>query len=402
MFFPYSSEQLPEAKETQKQLSDVELFIPIPPIDDGKKEYLDIVVPSLKLFWPMDELKIFFLTDKEKGPDVIQPFSEELKASLPGAAQIRVDSNTPPFEIEGAGSRAGWNRQQYYMFWADNYTEAEYIGFWDTDSMLSTRILPEDLFDGDKPRVLALMVDGVCDWTDAHNRHKQMTGHYDVMQAMSYFPVVVKKSDLKLIRESLTKSLDCQTFDEAFPKILAMAKVDDTLYMYSQFTLMMNILYRERPDDYAFHLYPADNRAVNPATAKVPETHLTPYPRVAQHFNYLTEANAKRVETFKKENPNIHGVYAILRDGYCYSQQNPEALKVCQDIDVENTVNHWEWEFEFNEYYKNWPADQILAAHRKRRALIKSKPPFAYRSELFFFFNPPGAPRTTSDSHNFG
>ena len=35
----------------------------------------------------------------------------------------------------------GWDRQQWIMFWADNFTDSDYVGFIDTDT---TRELPQE------------------------------------------------------------------------------------------------------------------------------------------------------------------------------------------------------------------------------------------------------------------
>lgn len=40
----------------------------------------------------------------------------------------------------------GYDRQQLLMFWADNYTSSEYVGFVDTDCLFITYVDITDLF----------------------------------------------------------------------------------------------------------------------------------------------------------------------------------------------------------------------------------------------------------------
>mmetsp|Transcript_27674 Transcript_27674/g.75428 ORF Transcript_27674/g.75428 Transcript_27674/m.75428 type:complete len:426 (-) Transcript_27674:201-1478(-) len=360
----------------QLGLSNVELFIPIPPNDDGYNEIMECLLPTSKMFWPMDQLRVLFLTDKEAGPKVIKTFSKKLKSALPDAKEVRVASNTPAVHIAGVGRQYGHNRQQYVMFWADNFTDAEYVAFWDTDAMFVTRVLDEDLFDGNKPRVIAQMVGGTNNavWEGAAENHRKITGKIDVMNVMFYFPVVVRLSDLPYIRASLMKSMDCQTFDQAFQKMLNIFDPhDDNAYsfLYSQFSLMLNIIYRDRPQGYSWHIHPSKDPKANAAIASVPAKHLTAYPRIAAHWTWMLPAN------------KALGIDTLMLEGYCYSQPDLDiAPQVCQQFDVENTINHFEWEFEHTLFWGEsglWP--DVLDVHRQRRVLIKSKPLFAFDKE---------------------
>ena len=47
----------------------------------------------------------------------------------------------------------GHSRQQWSMFWADNYTTSAYIGFVDTDTLFTTVVHPRALFSAGRPIV---------------------------------------------------------------------------------------------------------------------------------------------------------------------------------------------------------------------------------------------------------
>ena len=49
--------------------------------------------------------------------------------------------------------KSGYDRQQWTMFWADNYSTSEYIGFVDSDTLFTTYVDVEDLFEQGKPVV---------------------------------------------------------------------------------------------------------------------------------------------------------------------------------------------------------------------------------------------------------
>jgi len=245
----------------------------------------------------MDELKILFVTDKEAGPEKRQTFTHTLESSLPAASheQLRVVTNTPPpIQIDGNVSMTGHNRQQYVMSWADNFTSAKYVGFIDTNTMFSTRVLSEDLFVDDRPRVHGDMLGKTGFWEVFADNHRNFTGFYDIMQAMSYFPVVIKTTHLPVIRAILMKGLDCKTFGEVFQKILNRTIVEYGMYSYSQFSLMMNILYRERYDNYVYHTcqrFLNWNMAweTNPTLGKIPDEDLIPYLHFALHWSYTLD-----------------------------------------------------------------------------------------------------------------
>ena len=48
----------------------------------------------------------------------------------------------------------GHSRQQWSMFWADNYTSSAYVGFIDTDTFFTTPVHPRALFSNGRPIVL--------------------------------------------------------------------------------------------------------------------------------------------------------------------------------------------------------------------------------------------------------
>lgn len=149
--------QAPEKKKTGADadaFSKLQLFVPIFP--GGFEEFQVTMVRSLRFFWPRDSCNTLVLlddtvynTEKEKEnmtARVKSFFGTDLKDRVEVAYNPR--SNKTLF-------KKGWNIQQLIMFWADNFTTAEFIGFVDDDTMFSKAVIPYDLFDSlGRPRAL--------------------------------------------------------------------------------------------------------------------------------------------------------------------------------------------------------------------------------------------------------
>jgi hypothetical protein len=74
----------------------------------------------------------------------MQQYITKYANQLPGP--YRLTSNEPSTYY-----KRGHDRQQRLMFWADNFTTAEYVGFVDTDCVFITYVDREDLFENGKP-----------------------------------------------------------------------------------------------------------------------------------------------------------------------------------------------------------------------------------------------------------
>ena len=60
---------------------------------------------------------------------------------------------------------SGHDRQQLVMFWADNFTASEYVGFVDTDTLFITQVVERDLFDTTgRPVVIGIVGKPQNDW----------------------------------------------------------------------------------------------------------------------------------------------------------------------------------------------------------------------------------------------
>jgi hypothetical protein len=78
-------------------------------------------------------------------------FVNEVKNTIYGEAhKIPGGVNVIPIPMTEY-CKLGYDRQQFNMFWADNFTNYEFIGFIDTDAAFVTYVDREDLWENGKP-----------------------------------------------------------------------------------------------------------------------------------------------------------------------------------------------------------------------------------------------------------
>eukprot|EP01036_Dinobryon_divergens_P026069 gene26069-34674_t len=166
------------------------------------------------------------------------------------------------------------------MFWADNFTTAEYVGFADTDAVLLTYI------DG-RPVVNARSGAHCCDcWAQMPKGTLAATGLLEPMRCMSYFPMIVKTAHLKEIRDFISRHHK-MSFNEAFYNFTSSN-------FYSQFNIFCAYLFHYHRSDYVWdgkNPPPLEGQDGN-LSMFTPEMYL-PKPRVATHARYRGKNDPK-------------------------------------------------------------------------------------------------------------
>ena len=96
------------------------------------------------------------------------------------------------------------------MYWDGFYPEActtaEYVGFIDTDTLWSSLVTPESLFENGKAVVLPRI--GKHSWKCWADVTDFMLGYKEVPQCMSYFPVMIKVAHIIELRKFVEKSME--------------------------------------------------------------------------------------------------------------------------------------------------------------------------------------------------
>lgn len=111
---------------------ELELFLPVNTLPhrdpDRNIEYSRIFLRSLLLFWPLKDskTKLLVLADAEhKDKEGTQRMQELLSQHINPHMPTRMAFNEP-VDID---QHLGHDRQQRLMFYADKYTDAEFVGY---------------------------------------------------------------------------------------------------------------------------------------------------------------------------------------------------------------------------------------------------------------------------------
>jgi hypothetical protein len=259
----------------------------------GAYEFESYFLRSFLLFWPLklSNVSLNIAIDAESNSTI--PASELyetlgwVKDFVPGGTKITLLPQSNFY-------RRGYDRQQLVMFWADNFTDSEYVGFVDSDTAFLTYIDREDLFEGGKPVVNGksghIGTDNIAyEWTRGSER---VLGILEPFRCMSYFPVIIKVDHLKGMRDYIADRYN-STFDNAFYHNISGLNGGSS---YSQFAIMCTYLWAFKRDEYQWYVHSEtpswDGR--NPPPGPGQDGNLTqfttemntPKPRIAAHARY--------------------------------------------------------------------------------------------------------------------
>ncbi|CAN0057751.1 unnamed protein product, partial [Scytosiphon promiscuus] len=206
--------------------------------------------PSYLLFWPMRAWKSSGLVvildgetpgDREQGT-VLQHLA------LPSMVRVKYEAPAPEGTLCSNWRREGYSRQQYSNFYADLYTDADFLAIVDTDSAFRAPVVPSDLFEDGKPIVVGF--NQQSEWT-SNVSTRAVGGHEGVGRFMSRysFPVVLRASDMPEMRAGIARNMGAATFEEAFHMICSAGAGT-----YSQFEIILNYMWYNMRDSYAWHI----------------------------------------------------------------------------------------------------------------------------------------------------
>jgi hypothetical protein len=309
-----------DCQDCNRPWPDLELFVPVnlnANIGSRISEWSDIFLKSFLLFWPyhVSKTKIRLVIDGETvNTTEHKTFSSLVESykpfNIPRGIQV-TSNDIPPHWYRGNG----YLRQQLLMFYADNYTDAEYIGFGDTDCQFITYVDREDIFEDGKPVINGRIGKTGGWWWNKVPRSTQwlMGGVEEPMRCMSYFPVVVKTSHMKLMREYFFKAHNTTIDDpNIFRKYMAAE--------FSQFNGMCAYLWHFHREEYTWYTHDTEPQAHRDRSRPIhrplvgqikslsnfTDDMFRPKPRVAIHSRY---------HNFRKP---------IIEEGYCRSPPFPK------------------------------------------------------------------------------
>ncbi len=312
-----SMKMVEESKIVENCLSwpDLQLFVPI--AHSHLREFQHQLIQSLLFFWPLKFLKMLVILDDEIRTNRIENY---LRRNTNDFKSFDIKYNKPT-SFYGA---SGHDRQQLIMFWADNFTDSDYVGFVDTDTFFLTAVYKSDLFEDGKPVIIAFHTTLYQQWWGEVSKTTEETlGEEEEIRCMSHFPVIVKTEHLVGLRQFVQQKHN-MSFNEYFSSSIV-AKP------YSQFNIMCVYLWNHHRDEYAWHIQIISRKRVitkDTLAEKEKEfgaSFLYPKARISFHSNHHF---AKGLPLFFSE---------VMAKGYC-SDANARRLSNKLDWCHENRV----------------------------------------------------------------
>ena len=200
--------------------------------------YNGVLVQSMKYFWS-DAPPMVVVLDQENKVD--HAFGESIRKTFPFPRICFMD----PVRIRMNSGKARMERD---MMYPERCISKEYVAFIDTDTMFITRVVPEHLFVDGKPVIIGIYGN---ETNIPRNKVAESTAKYfktkEVMNCMSYFPVILKIKHIVETRKYLEK-LHNMSYDEFRTKMNIRQK------RLCQYNLMCQYVWMFHRDEYHFRL----------------------------------------------------------------------------------------------------------------------------------------------------
>jgi hypothetical protein len=292
------------------------------------------------LFWPLkaSKTKLRFIIDSETvGTEEYKQFRSIVSRYHQSDINHGIQISTNKLPLRWYGGK-GHRRQQLLMFYADGYTNAEYIGFADTDCKFITFVDREDLFEDGMPVINGRIgTYPANDWWLSVPASTQwlLGGLEEPMRCMSYFPVVIKAVHLKKMREYIFKVHNIASDDHrVFNKYMS--------DKFSQFNAMCAYLWHFHRSEYTWYVHSTDAHTADAISTEVHQHRPNnSRPTTAATATAIVPGQLADMSVFTTEmrrpKPRIaiHTRYQnhseqITQEGYCRSPPFPKLNRTMQ------------------------------------------------------------------------
>mmetsp|Transcript_12299 Transcript_12299/g.29574 ORF Transcript_12299/g.29574 Transcript_12299/m.29574 type:complete len:428 (-) Transcript_12299:128-1411(-) len=348
----------------------LELFVSAFPGDpssdliNGFAEMQSSLIRSLEFFWPSFSMTVVLDDTVYDTVEGQQNMMDKVHSFFRHPNQVSVRYN--PRSNNTLFGR-GYCIQQLIMFWADNFTDAEYIGFVDDDTVFTGAVQSSDLFD-DEGRPRALVRPAKLSHKGWVGTTREILKHEPLANGMNYFPVIVHRSllpDLRAHILSLHPQYSC--FDDFYREVLIPNDVDGAPSSpFSQFFIMMDYAYYHHHDAYNWHV---ELQKCHEPDSPYPPEECVPFPFAAVHAGWYMPPPAKM------PHDRAEFVTQQLKQGYCYSlplyrnwtQEERSRCEGIQTLDVYNWNGEWNFEVPTPWRTDPIPAKLMNEAHMTKR-----------------------------------
>ena len=278
-----------------------------------EREYEDVLIRTMKLFFPKERAKLLLVLDDEKQED--HNLGERMKREWPFPEICYMKPGDK-------GIYHGWGKARMFwdMMYPDNCTNATYVGYVDSDTFFSTLVTPQLLFENDKPIIVAKI--GLAPYPCWEDTTEKFLGKKEVMQCMSTFPVMIKTQHMQEMRKFLSAEKG-----KSFNAIFRDSAQNNDPACICQFSLMCNYVWYYHRDEYAWHLQMVPNGdwmgekhvksqvSVEYYQKEVKPEMRIPIPRSSIHLRYTITDGI----ILDKKEPEKNVIEDFIKEGLCYS-----------------------------------------------------------------------------------
>ena len=219
------------------------------------------------MYWPRTYINsgLVFVLDEERASDrrlgtlLLYAFDGGDRLSTPSRVGVVFEAMPGDGILSDRWRNSiGYCRQQYSNFYADLYTDRDYVGIIDTDAYFMRPPNPEDVFElttnpatnTSTYRPVIIGYNGDTLWCASA---EYMVGRLCAGEFMINFPVTIKRSHFAPMRRHIMAHLNATSFEVAWRRMLTDVG-DDMKREYSQFTIMATYLWHYHHDDYAWRI----------------------------------------------------------------------------------------------------------------------------------------------------
>ena len=266
-----------------------------------------------------------------------------------------------------------WGKERMYfdMMNVETCKSNGYVGFVDVDTMFVTAVTEDLLFENGKPIVTGRIgIPRIPCWIKTA---EYVLGKKQVMQCMSYFPVVFKVQHIAKMRQYV-ESLHKKSFMQVFKLAPAATKVADSCYCH--YSIMCNYMWYFHREEYAWHLQVVplgkwDGKGAIPSMVdaayfdnEVLPSEKIPIPRSSIHVRHFMQKGKYHNAV---EAPLAY-TNKVLKEGFCYSFGMDVCPENCKEFDA---MKLQESLFSFENYRWQWDP-RCLTTQVTHYAIVKN------------------------------
>ena len=338
-------------KESDSQLSNqFELYVRLTNRDAFKEQLDNFLFKSMNLFFSKHLASTVIVLDSEKPADL--DFGNQILKQYAHMSLRLCFMNPAP---NGTIHHWGMERMYLDMMHADFCTNRKFVGFVDVDTLFVTAVTEDLLFENEKPVVTGIIGKPrrPCWLMTA----EYILGHKQVMQCMSYFPIIFIITHIIEMRKHVEK-LHKKSFLEVFK--IAPEAVYTAPTCFCHYSIICNYVWYHHRDAYAWHLqlepngkWDGDGAIPSMVNASYFQNEVLakekiPVPRSSVHARHLM-FDGKYQDGFI---PPKSVTDRLMKEGLCYSFGFDQCHDKCLDFNktqIQNSlftfeIYQWQWD----------------------------------------------------------